>query len=500
MTSKTPLPVLLKQPTIIALGLVLSLLLASTIYYGEQLKTQAKRHWQNQASHDAEAITNNALHGAGLFHSQLRGLAALFYGSSHVSKNEFLDAISVLEDIDVASPLGAWGLIEITKPDDPQKGEQHNILYSTENVGILSEGTNVSGQAEIDATIARTFTHPGNVITGNAFIGPNGHRQVLFGISVPHNGQDAVLFSSLNLDYFFKDLKALHIPAGLNLRLSEAQLGQDDLDEGLPIFGRMVELDSPVLTLNFHTETGSIQWKFHWDVLAHYLGGPATGLGTVIQGSGLVIGALFFGLLILFSRESRRVNWLVQERTAELNWALEAAEKANNMLKDLSLRDGLTSIPNRRRFDEFLDREWKSAIRHKGELSIILIDIDFFKLYNDTLGHTEGDECLKKIAFILQGRIERATDLIARYGGEEFICVLPQTSLDGAVVIGNKLRQAIADANIPHPDSQAASYVTISLGVATLIPNSGQFPTKLINIADENLYKAKESGRNRLVS
>ena len=432
---------------VIALSLILVGLMGAAYYWGGQIKISAKRDWHNHAAREVEGITNDALHSMSFFQSQLRGLSALFYASIHVSKDEFVDAITVLEGVNVSSPLGSWGLIQINTPKSG--GNNHyRIIYSTENIGLLSEGTDLAPQNGMEATISRALSKPDTVVTGNAFIGPNGNRQVLFAVTVPHIGHRSVLFLSLNLDYFFKDLKSLHIPEGLNLRLSEAQQGQDRLNEGTPIIRHALTPQKPVQTIHLHTESGGIQWKFHWDVLPNYLGGPATALGNSIQWGGIVLGLLFYVFLMYLSKENFRVNQQVQERTSELNWASKAAEKANNMLRDLSLRDGLTNISNRRRFDEFLDQEWKSAIRHKGELSIILIDIDFFKLYNDTLGHTEGDECLKKVAFILQGRIERATDLVARYGGEEFICVLPNTSLAGAIVIGNKLRQAIADANI----------------------------------------------------
>jgi len=169
-------------------------------------------------------------------------------------------------------------------------------------------------------------------------------------------------------------------------------------------------------------------------------------------------------------------------------------EESNKKLQALSSLDGLTGIANRRQFDESLDKEWRRAARANSPLSLILIDIDFFKPFNDNYGHQAGDDCLIRVAKALQDAIVRPADLIARYGGEEFTAILPDTDAEGAAVVAEHLRAAVDALNITHEHSQATDHVTISLGIAdkTDLPDL----ESLIQKADKSLYTAKESGRN----
>jgi len=173
-------------------------------------------------------------------------------------------------------------------------------------------------------------------------------------------------------------------------------------------------------------------------------------------------------------------------------------EESNKKLQALSTLDGLTGIANRRHFDEELDREWRRAQRGKSTLSLILIDIDYFKPYNDNYGHQAGDDCLIQVARSLEGVIVRPADTVARYGGEEFTAILPDTILEGAVTVAEKLRSAIESLNLPHEHSKSSSHITISLGVA----ESTDLPDlqALINQADKCLYQAKKNGRNCVIS
>ena len=190
---------------------------------------------------------------------------------------------------------------------------------------------------------------------------------------------------------------------------------------------------------------------------------------------------------------------IMQEQLAEANSQLE---EHNVELQRLSSQDGLTGIPNRRRFDEFLDKEWRRSIRENNniEISLIMIDIDYFKIYNDSYGHQAGDDCLKEVAWALNKSVHRATDLMARYGGEEFVCVLVDTPLEGAMVLAENMRQTIIECDLAHNHSKVADKVTISLGVSTLTPSKENSSEKLIKAADEALYKAKETGRNKVVA
>ena len=174
----------------------------------------------------------------------------------------------------------------------------------------------------------------------------------------------------------------------------------------------------------------------------------------------------------------------------------------NKQLVRLSNLDPLTGVPNRRRFEEELNREWRRHQRLKLPLSLIMIDIDHFKQYNDTYGHTAGDDCLRKVAQTLAVAVNRPGDFVARYGGEEFVCVLPQTDGRGAVTVGQRLCDMIRILNIPHAASYVVDHVSISLGIATsTITNTSHLSLQeIISAADRCLYHAKASGRNRLES
>jgi len=161
--------------------------------------------------------------------------------------------------------------------------------------------------------------------------------------------------------------------------------------------------------------------------------------------------------------------------------------------------DTLTTLANRRRFDEFLLLSWRAMQRQVDNLSIIMIDIDYFKPYNDFYGHAGGDDCLRDVALAMQKSITRTTDLLARYGGEEFVCVLPATDNQGAKHIAETIRQAVELLALPHEKSCVSKVVTISLGVATIIPEPNILLSNFMNIADHALYLAKEEGRNRVV-
>jgi len=197
-------------------------------------------------------------------------------------------------------------------------------------------------------------------------------------------------------------------------------------------------------------------------------------------------------------------SYLAQQQRDEAYRALRSMqielEKKNKELQRLSSLDGLTGIANRRRFDEFLEQEWLRAARSNQEISLILIDIDHFKTYNDNYGHQGGDEVLRQVAQVLECGTHRPGDLVARYGGEEFVIVLPDTELQGAAQLAEKLRISVEGLSIPHAHSTAADYVTISMGIASIIPREGGLPSTLIEAADRSLYEAKKAGRNRFVS
>lgn len=190
---------------------------------------------------------------------------------------------------------------------------------------------------------------------------------------------------------------------------------------------------------------------------------------------------------------------LLEEQTKLLELKIQELtelQEANFKLENLTVTDGLTGITNRRGFNQYLEMSWKNSIRSGNPLSLIMADIDYFKAYNDNYGHVQGDECLKKIARTMSYSINRAMDLVGRYGGEEFAVVLPDTDANGAKAVAEKLRKDIEALALLHEHSLAAPYITLSLGIATIIPNQDISIKKFVDDADKALYRAKTSGRN----
>jgi diguanylate cyclase (GGDEF)-like protein len=184
----------------------------------------------------------------------------------------------------------------------------------------------------------------------------------------------------------------------------------------------------------------------------------------------------------------------IHERTEDL-------KRANEQLTLLSMRDGLTGIPNRRMFDDSLKQEWRRAMRDKTHLSVILGDVDFFKDYNDAHGHLQGDQCLIAVAAVLQQQMQRPADLVARFGGEEFAVILADTDAKGAEHVAEALRQAVMDLRLEHGHSDVASCVTMSFGVASMVPppqDGDEGMAELLRRADRAMYRSKHLGRNRV--
>jgi len=168
-------------------------------------------------------------------------------------------------------------------------------------------------------------------------------------------------------------------------------------------------------------------------------------------------------------------------------------------LKILSIRDGLTGVGNRRFFDEVMQKEWKLGLRNQKPLSLILLDIDYFKNYNDAYGHPAGDRCLKEIADVIVSSLHRPADHVARYGGEEFVILMPDTDAKGVLSIGENIRANIETRKVEHSQSKVSAYVTASLGCATIIPSPDPSPADFLKTADRALYQAKKQNRNQVV-
>lgn len=196
----------------------------------------------------------------------------------------------------------------------------------------------------------------------------------------------------------------------------------------------------------------------------------------------------------LLNAVATQLGAMIQRKKAEA-----ALVQANLELERLANLDGLTQVANRRRFDEYLFQEWKRGAREHQPLSLILLDVDYFKLYNDFYGHLSGDDCLQQIAKALSRAAKRPADLVARYGGEEFALILPNTSAEGAVRVAEEIRNQVQQMKMPHAASPIGDRVTLSSGVSSTIPNRDCLPKCLIAAADEALYEAKNRGRDRIV-
>jgi diguanylate cyclase (GGDEF)-like protein len=201
--------------------------------------------------------------------------------------------------------------------------------------------------------------------------------------------------------------------------------------------------------------------------------------------------AACFLLMVLLGESARQYERVIKASTA--------LARANASLQQISLQDALTDIANRRGFDQYLGHQAAVAARHQRPLALVMVDVDHFKNYNDTYGHVAGDEALKRVAAALQSCCQRSADVAARYGGEEFAMVLPDTDAEGALHIAQSALEAVAALQIPHATCPVGAHLSVSMGVAMLLPGSTMRPGHLVAAADEALYRAKAQGRNRVV-
>ena len=219
-------------------------------------------------------------------------------------------------------------------------------------------------------------------------------------------------------------------------------------------------------------------------------------LNFLIYYSVLCSGVVLFCIVAQYSADrARRREFLQRIMIHRKNQQLR---KLNLYLRDLAELDALTGIANRRYFDGVLDEELRRARRREYSVALLMCDIDYFKSYNDLLGHVQGDSCIHQVAQLIKEQARRPGDLVARYGGEEFAVILPALDVHEAEKIAQLICRKIADQRIPHPGSKIAEYVTISIGVAALVPTDENCQKRLINQADEALYLAKNQGRNQV--
>ncbi|WP_066379824.1 MULTISPECIES: PleD family two-component system response regulator [unclassified Anabaena] len=199
---------------------------------------------------------------------------------------------------------------------------------------------------------------------------------------------------------------------------------------------------------------------------------------------------------------TKPINWAVLRqrlrRLLQQAQIYKQLEEANLALQQLANVDGLTNLANRRRFDNYLNTQWINLAQEEAPMSLILCDLDFFKFYNDQYGHPAGDVCLQKVGTVLSNKAEKHRDLVARYGGEEFAVIMPYTHSAGAVHVASSMHTGVSNLRLIHEKSTVSQYVTLSMGVATIIPSWKSAPSDLIAAADKALYEAKAQGRNRI--
>jgi diguanylate cyclase (GGDEF)-like protein len=216
----------------------------------------------------------------------------------------------------------------------------------------------------------------------------------------------------------------------------------------------------------------------------------------MINSSVVLFSAIVISLIANYQMENdRRVDYLRALLTEIETIRLEMTKEE---LEYLSSSDVLTGLANRRHFDACLDREWQMAVSYRTPLSLLFLDVDDFKAYNDHYGHQAGDVCLQKIAAVIHEKIRRPHDCCARYGGEEFVVLLSNTSEESACQVAESIRQSVEEEKLTHDHSRVSSYVTISVGVSSLTPQAKMNHSVLVELADKALYKAKEQGRNRV--
>lgn len=248
---------------------------------------------------------------------------------------------------------------------------------------------------------------------------------------------------------------------------------------------------------------GAVGMRFYTAIFAGWIGGLAgilvsNYLNGVIDWTFLnrtYTFSSFLGMTLAYATDRQHRENYLQNCMIELN-RIELMQQAQQ-LSLLSQQDALTGLANRRYLDETLDNEWRRALRHETPLTIMMVDIDYFKAYNDTLGHIKGDECLKEIAVAISSIAARSGDLVARYGGEEFLLLFPMTNAQQALIQVERLMNAISKIAIKHPCSDVSPYVTISVGVATTIPRLNDSISAFVARGDHALYKAKTNGRNQ---
>ncbi len=265
----------------------------------------------------------------------------------------------------------------------------------------------------------------------------------------------------------------------------------DGIEACRKIKGYLHLQDIPIIMVTVDTSESSLQSAFEAGAV-DYITKPVNKVELLARVSSVL------RLKQEMDRRKEREKELI-EITGILTDTNQKLYQANDRLRQLSSTDALTGIANRRRFEEMLENEWRRAMRFGRIFSIIMIDVDYFKAYNDTYGHQCGDGCLRQVAMAIKEVLNRPGDTIARYGGEEFIVLLSESDKDGALMVAENIQKKITSLGIRHEKSDVCGFVTLSMGIASALPDDKSTPASLISYADKALYDAKQNGRNRIM-
>lgn len=275
---------------------------------------------------------------------------------------------------------------------------------------------------------------------------------------------------------------------GIQISLSDITQADPQVLYLMPVHGQLLSERKYQARI---PEVGGRQWQIEAIPTSVYLASHRTVMAITVLLFGVAGTLLAVIYMVLISRRETEIRKIVDERTRELH-------AANQKLELMTLTDALTGVVNRRGLDRVLEVEWSRAVREQIPLTLMIIDVDYFKHYNDHYGHVAGDECLKRVATAIAGVPRRLGDLVARYGGEEFAVMLPNTE-DTEAVVAEKCKKAVESLGMKHEYSPISDIITVSIGVATLWPKQGSVCQSLIEAADEAMYRAKAEGRNRVV-
>ncbi|MDO6594902.1 GGDEF domain-containing protein [Neptuniibacter sp. 1_MG-2023] len=490
----------MKKPRTLKLTIFVIFCLISLIgvnWWGFALNKHASQDWLEAAKLETYQATNTSLSWMSLFYSQLRGMATLFYGSELITEEEFFKGIDLLKGIEAESitPLAGMAYVSVINSDTPSM--EVAVRYSTDTDGLFSKDINLMTYPAIATAVQQVLAKPSQVVLSPIFITDQGARSVVLAFSIENNRDSGVLLSLINLSDLFADLKVLHVSNGLRLRIVDDRSQNMDTPFAEHLMIGALKAPNSVETFHYQMRTGNADWGFYWDVEEGYKGGVNNILGLVVHIGGSALVLSLFSIIGALARQNNIVSHQVQVRTRELAEALLALEKSNGELRELANRDSLTNAYNRRCFMEIAESACAMSRRYNLPLTIIMLDVDYFKRVNDSCGHAFGDSVLLEIVNACNGEL-REVDSLGRIGGEEFAILLPETSMDAAYLVAERLRRKVAELRFEYNGEFFG--VTVSIGKAHFYPDQDDVLSTLLKRADDALYEAKNRGRNQVVT